>query len=274
MKTIKNFYSVIILFAFAALFFASASVESKYYQSYNTTPENGNIIDNSITFEDENCKVFYDLWSEGGDVGFTMYNKTSDYIKVNIDKSFFVINGSAYSYYKNRVFSNSSNLVNSRSYITNNYLNYYNPVVGTVSASTVSTTGNSVSYSENATRIIPPKTSISISEYTIADEFYSSCDLLKFPSKKEIKSLTFEKDNSPYVFYNIISYSLNDAEKTLENRFYVSEVKNLPASEMFESVKKVNCGEKNGTMIQVFKESSPKGFYLIYSKNSKDDTKH
>jgi len=274
MKTSKNFYSVIILVAFAALFFASASVESKYYQSYVTTPENGSVFDNSITFEDENCKVFYDLWSEGGDVGFTIYNKTSNYIKVNIDKSFFVINGSAYSYYKNRVFSNSSNLVNSRSYISNNYLNYSNPVVGTVSTSTVSTSGNSVSFSENAARIIPPKTSISISEYTIADEFYSSCDLLKFPSKKEIKSLTFEKNNSPYVFYNIISYSINDAEKTLENRFYVSEVKNLPASEMFESVKKVKCGEKNGTMIQVFKESSPKGFYLIYSKNGKDETKH
>jgi len=274
MKTFKNFYSVIALFVFAALFFASASVESKYYQSYVTTPENGSVFDNSITFEDENCKVFYDLWSEGGDVGFTIYNKTSNYIKVNIDKSFFVINGSAYSYYKNRIFSNSTNSISSRSYISSNYLNFYNPVVGSIAASTTNSSSNSVAFNENSFRIIPPKTSISISEYTIADQFYSNCDLLKYPPKDEIKSLTFDKDNSPYVFYNIISYSLNDADKIIENRFYVSEIKNLPKSEMVENIYPENCGKKSSTMIQVFKETSPKGFYLIYSKNGQDNNEH
>jgi hypothetical protein len=31
---------------------------------------------NSLAYEDENCKVFYDFWKDGGNVGFLFQNKT------------------------------------------------------------------------------------------------------------------------------------------------------------------------------------------------------
>jgi hypothetical protein len=276
MKKIKSFYTAIILIVFAFLFYASAT-ESKFFQAYKATPENGNLSENSVIFEDDNFKVFYNLWAEGGDIGFHIYNKTDDNITINVDKSFFVINGYAYAYYKNRISTSSSNVVTSASFNRGYYYSYANnyfPVVVSPSLSTSSSSSNSVGYNENPNRIVPPKTKIIISEYSIQNYFYSSCDLLKYPSKKEIKSLTFNKDNSPFVFYNIINYTVNGVEKKMENRFYISEIKNLPENEMVSDIYPVDCGKKSSTAITVFNEVSPDRFYITYIKGKNDNDKH
>lgn len=274
MKTFKNLYSVIVMIVFAFLFYASAT-ESKFFQAYKAIPENGSLTENSIIFEDENCKVFYYLWAEGGDIGFQIFNKTDDDITINVDKSFFVINGYAHAYYRNRITTSSSNILTSNSYNRSYYTSNYYPVVGSSSTSTATSSSNSVGYNENPNRIVPPKTRISISEYNIQDYFYKSCDLFKYPSsKKEIKALTFNKDNSPFAFYNIINYTVNGVTKKLENRFYVSEIKNLPEDEMVSDIYPVDCGKKSSTTIKVFNEASPDRFYITYIKGKDDNDKH
>lgn len=248
------------------------------YFPITATPENGSLTENSIIFEDENCKVFYDLWAEGGDIGFQIYNKTDDDITINVDKSFFVINGYAHAYYKNRITTSSSNVISSTS-LNRSYYNTYSyiPVVvsPSLSSSTSTSTSSSVGYNENPNRIVPPKTRITISEYSIQEYFYKSCDLFKYPSStKEIKALTFNKENSPFVFYNIINYTVNGVTKKLENRFHVSEIKNLPEDEMVSNIYPVDCGKKSSTSIKVFNEASPDRFYITYIKGKDDNDKH
>ena len=62
----------LILFS---ILITSCSV-TNYYQVYKADSENGIIKNNNIVFEDQNCKVSYNLWSEGGNVGFEIYNKS------------------------------------------------------------------------------------------------------------------------------------------------------------------------------------------------------
>ena len=79
MNSIKNIYSALTVIIFAVLFIASAATKN-YYQVYKTVPENGKLLDNKITFEDENCNIVYNLWGEGGNIGFTIFNKSENEI--------------------------------------------------------------------------------------------------------------------------------------------------------------------------------------------------
>src|SRR5690242_5445177 len=80
-----------------------------YFQLYNTNAENAVKTGNSIVFEDQRCRVIYNLWSDGGDVGFIFVNKGAEEITINMDKSHFVFNGSANDYFQHRIFTRSTN---------------------------------------------------------------------------------------------------------------------------------------------------------------------
>ena len=259
MRNRKHIYSSIAFIIFTLLFIASAT-ERNYYQVYKAVPENGKLKDNQITYEDANCKVSYHLWKEGGDIGFNISNKSSTDLTVNIDKSFFVLNGVAHAYYQNRVITKTTNVSSNVSYNYYPYW-YYNT---TKSQGATSSSSLAVAHNERPTMIIPSLTSMNLSEFRIVDQFYSSCDLFSYPHAANVKALAFDRSTSPYVFYNIISYSIRDSTKTMENSFYVSQIKNIPESEMFDEIYPENCGKKSITPIRVVKESAPNQFYIEY----------
>ncbi|NLJ07657.1 MAG: hypothetical protein GX437_08315 [Sphingobacteriales bacterium] len=223
---------------------------SNYYQLYTTSPENGQLSASSISFEDENLLVSYNLWGVGGDFSFSIYNKSSEDAVIELSKSFYVMNGYANDYFKNRVYTKSTNT------------GVVSPLVTTPVAGSMS--GYSTSYSENPELIIPPQTKKLVSEYTINSSYYDHCDLPKFPPRKNNHSLTFTKETSPFVFYNIITYSLNGIEKRIENHFFVSEIINLQQKDMVKLEEVKRCGKKTGLMTQVFTKASPEKFYIPY----------
>ena len=99
----KHFYFLVAL----AILTSSCVSNSYYYQVYKVSSEDKRISqDNSkyIVYEDDNCKLLYNLWGNGGNVGFMFYNKTNDIIFIDLSESFFVKNRSAYDYYRNRVY--------------------------------------------------------------------------------------------------------------------------------------------------------------------------
>ncbi|HPR32543.1 MAG TPA: hypothetical protein PLK12_10620 [Prolixibacteraceae bacterium] len=239
MKISKNACSGLVLIVFVLLFAASATEKKLFYQSYRAMPENGTLSKNDITFEDENCLIRYNLWAEGGDAGFSVFNKTPGFLKIDLEKSFFVINGVAFPYFQNRTFTTG-----------------YDPVSYLPS----------VTKEEMPTRIIPPHTSVKITEYSITDQFYADSTLFKYPSKNQIKARTFEKSTSPFVFYNLISYSFNGVEKIQENRFYVSEIKNLPDDEMTGKDTIKENAEQTKRTVEIYKDAPANGFFIKYEK--------
>ncbi len=260
-------------------FLTSCNSVSNYYQIYKVNPSE-NIVkkDNLLVFEDENCIVSYDLWENGGNIGFNIYNKTNKNLYLNLEQSFFIINGVANNYYKNRIYSNTSNsgsvsqstLSLSKSVTGFNYLNLLqtNSKTATNNIGLVNSTGYSVSYNEEKIVNIPPKTSKFVTEYSINNSFYRDCDLFKYPSKKQIKTKSFSKSESPLVFSNKIAYFTDSQEKLIvfDNSFYISEIANYSENDALYSKLDEYCGKKALTRSYYFNDKSPDKFYVKYIK--------
>lgn len=269
-----KFYFLLIL----SLFFTSCQ-STFFYQVYQASYSEEIVYkDDRLVYEDENCRVLYNLWSDGGNIGFQLFNKTDSNLYLNLEESFFILNGIAYNYFKNRIYttSTSSGITSSRGgNISNSItgLNQFdqiqtNKISLTTSLGNVSTSGISFSYNEEKIVCIPSKTSKIISEYSINESLFRDCDLLKFPTKKEVVTKTFTKEKSPFVFSNKIAYSIgkNGSLLRFSNDFFVSEITNYPENEVLESKYDEFCGQKSLYMTYFFKNTSANRFYLKYNR--------
>ena len=276
-----------------------------YYQMYQTQPiSNVAMHDDYMVFEDGNCQVFYNFWKEYGEIGFIFYNKTTQNVYLHLDECFYVVNGFACDYYRNRVYTNSNSYVTSNqltniygSYVTKsnasananyyhigaygtgnaygNQTTYKNGYIYGSTGTVTNTASNSVSIAEKRIICIPPKTSKIITEFDIKNSIYRSCDIYRNPGKKDPHSVTFSKDNSPLVFGNRIAYSIGDEEELIrvENDFYVSKISNYSSSDITKLEKVEECGKKKDREVRVFKEFGPNQFYIQYSLMN-DGKKH
>lgn len=241
-----------------ALAFAFVSCTPYFYQVYKTSfdlpIENGNLV-----YEDQNVKVLYNFWSDKGNIGFSIYNKTDGNVYVNMGESYFILNGYANNYYRNRVFEASSSGLKSTTFVP------YSPYFLSSFAITASQ-GTSVSFIEEKVSCIPSKTTKHFSEYSINSDILRNCELIIFPqSKKQTVTVKYSFENSPLVFSNRIAYSLSEGgtNEYIRNEFFVSEVTNYPESEILKWQDVEKCEVKSKTL--TLKGSAPYKFYLKYS---------
>ena len=218
-------------------------------------------------------------------MGFRFYNKTDKDIYIHLPNCFFILNGIAYDYYKNRDFTQTSNSkissenntyssssLKSKSLLsieeTNTSALYY-------SSEFVTSSGASVTYHEKELICIPPHSAKVISEYSINETLFRDCDLFKYPDKSQINTKEFNENNTPLKFSNRIAYSLGEGSELMnfENSFYVSSITNYPEKEIVKSEHPSYCGQKSGTYVKYFTNQSPDKFYIKYKKGS-DYWKH
>ncbi len=96
----RKYYYLISFILFALILNGCSS--SYFYQVYETRlPDNVNMKDGKLYYEDQNCQITYNLWGDKGVIGFSFYNKSDKNIYINLEECFFVKNGVAYDYYKN-----------------------------------------------------------------------------------------------------------------------------------------------------------------------------
>ncbi len=277
-----------------------SSCQSVYYQVYSTKTTNNIVIkDNTLIFEDDNCKVTYDLWANGGNFSFKFFNKTNDNIYIHMDESFYVKNGMANNFFNNRIYSkassssysnsntaSSSNSIsgygsNSKSISVSGYnaynLSQTNKLIKTNSvgitnnfgvSNTFQTTegfSNSVTSIEEKIIIVPKKSAKIIYGFYINKNILKFKDLIMRPKNNKPNTIQFTMDNSPVIFNNLISYSLNRDDKLIEidNNFYVSEISNYDSKNIIEAINKDEDG-KFIRPIRYFKVSSPDKFYIKY----------
>ena len=212
---------------------------------YQTKPmtENIKINENALIYEDDNCIILYDFWKEKGDIGFVIYNKNMENLLIHLDECFYVENGFAYDYYKNRI--NNCSLI----------------------------TGSTAEI-EKKTICIPPQYSKKISEFNITEQLYKDCDLPSYPGKKENNTLRFTEEDSPMVFGNIIAYSIGNSDTIyrINNVFYVSKISNFSIDQITIEIPKEECGKKTPyNKERVFKSSGPDQFYIQYNYDYRYD---
>lgn len=280
----KSFKSLLLLFC-VTLFTSCAS--NTFYQVYETeATEDLTKTDNSLVYEDENCKVLYNLWGDGGNIGFQFYNKTDEPIYLHLNQSFFILNDVAHDYYRDRVitYSNTSEVATakstySRSSVTGyNFLNLLqtNSATNRGMVGSKASSGKSVSYQEEEIVIIPSRTSKIIAEYSINESLIRNCDLLLYPNRREINAVSYSPSNTPLEFSNRISYSVGQDSNLNEfqNQFYVSGISNYPEKEFTVEEFEEFCGEKSALKSKTFKNTAPDQFYIKYSRENNNSVKN
>ncbi len=237
------------LLLLSCIIVAFTSCSSSYYQIYNTQSSNVNLINDELCYEDANCKISYNFWTEGGSAGFMIENKTAETLYVDLNECYFIKNGMAYDYFLNRTFtqgsSKSASVSNMVSLSGNaNLSSPFNPTQSVItsagsfllnslgvakSSKNSVSSSQSVSIEEKEIISIPANSSKIITEYSINYNLYRSCDQKLFPSKKQVKALSFTPNNSPLTFSNIITYKVgeNGNYESVENGFYVSDITNI-----------------------------------------------
>jgi hypothetical protein len=252
----------------------TSCVSTNFIQVYKTETDKKLVYKDSLyVYEDDNCIVSYNLWEEGGNIGFKIYNKTDKNIYLNLKECFFVINGIANDYYKNRVVSYSGGVGTASS-----FSNYYTIGATGIDKNSLSKSlsfGYSVSISQNEQIIIPPKSAKLLSEYNINNDLIRTCDLLKYPKKRDIKTASFSKEQSPLVFGNRLAYCLEGSANPIRSNhdFYVSEITNYPEKVAYERSSIEFCGQKSTETIQRIKYTSSDKFYIKYKRGG-DFFKH
>ena len=170
MKTKNTFLAILI-----AIVMTSCATGS-YFQVYKATSSDKIVLEEKfLVYEDDNCKVTYNFWGEGGNIGFKFFNKTSKNVYLNLEESFFVLNGMSFNYYKNRIFNtsintgttSSKNETLSKSVTGLNYsdLIQTNRVSFSNSHTVMNSSGYSVYFNEEKIICIPALTSKIINEY-------------------------------------------------------------------------------------------------------------
>lgn len=270
---IKNTMAIFLCLALLS----SCVSYNNFYQIYKANSSDSMIkSDKFISYEDENCIISYNLWERGGNIGFNFYNKSNENLYLLMDESFFILNGIANDYFKGRSYSNSlstgiltnQGLAASKSLTGQNSLNLpqTNKVSAEISQGISTAKGVSITTDEQKLICIPPKASKIIKEYNINEIRIKNCDLLKYPTKKQVKTISFSKEDSPVVFSNRLTYrkGTNDELIRIENEFYVSEITNYPESEVLTSDFEKFCGEESLNKTHFFKMASPDRFYIDY----------
>lgn len=72
------------------LLISMTSCKTNFYQVYTVETEGAEQVDNSLVFENNDCKVYYNLWSNNGKLSFVFLNKTDKDIFINLGQTFFI----------------------------------------------------------------------------------------------------------------------------------------------------------------------------------------
>ena len=235
-----------------------SSCKSTFFQVYKTNSD-GVLEANSnvLVFENNDCKVVYNLWEEGGNVGFKLFNKTNENIYLDLGESFFILNGEAFDYYKEREYSEK---------ITTGLNKHKSDRVFALTAQ-----DKSVTFHEIRVVCVPAECSKVINEYHVATKRYYSCDLNLYPmNASKVKVVKFTRDNSPYVFSNRITYKVGEhnAVKRINHEFYVSEISNHPYTDITYWQDRDFCGRNLKTRILMMKKGIPTEFYIQYKRTN------
>lgn len=252
------------------------SCTKTYYQVYDVNSESLKQEDNSLVYENSDMKVMYNLWGENGKVGFILQNKTDKDLFVDMDKTFFILNGEANDYFKNREYSASMANAAYFDYSLNKTYSassgfwptqYYVPMLS-VFAKVIKGRTTGITTKEKQIVCIPVNAYKVISEYNVSPRFVKTCVRSKDFPRNTANVANYSESSSPVKFKNRIAYSFDSDCKNLqhvENSFYISGVTNYSNKAATEKVKEqTDCYSAQKRQRKYFKIGGPNKFYRTY----------
>lgn len=247
------------IFLFTLVLMCSVSCSTTYQFCQIGKLESDNVIlsdKGSYDYTHSDLTISYDFWSEGGEVSFAIINKSDKDIYLLTNRSFFVKNGKAYDYFKNRVLTSTS--TNAPSTVIYNY---------------VSQTANQhIVQTHELSRIcIPAKSYKHFSEFSTHTTPYRQCGFARDSREKDGDKLTFPNSStSPIRIENRLVFDIAGEIVPIVNTFYVVELINILYSEgyMYISDYSKDCNGKPTSWypdVKFCKHLSPNCFYISYN---------
>lgn len=155
-------------------------------------------------FENANIKITYDLWTDFGQLGLTIQNKTNAPLFIDLSQSALVVNDVSVPMFTPTSYTSSVSLA---AFKSNSYVNY----AGYWVSSSVSD-GSSVSRTvQNTPLLFLPANAKNISVYFRGELAwkYIAPDF-KLKHSEDAKNVSFKEENSPYRYRMILGYSQNN----------------------------------------------------------------
>lgn len=275
----KKYTRKIFTMAAIAATVGLTSCKQYYYQVYDVKSEALTQQDNSLVYENADLKVMYNLWDDNGSVGFILQNKGDKDLFVDLDRTFFIINGHARDYFKNREWTttSSSTISNgisvSQIYWSNNGFwptRYYVPTTESALTKLIKGQSKGVTIKEKSIICIPAHAYKVVEEYNVSPKLVQTCNKDRDYPKHTASVANYTENNSPLKFENRIAYSFDkDCKdvKIISNDFYVNGITNYSKKDAIEKVKeKENCYDSQKVEHQYFKIGGPNKFYQTYKK--------
>lgn len=232
-----------------------------------------------MVFENEDCKVSYNLWALNGSMAFIFENKTNKDIFIDMTQTFFIKNGAANDYFKNRTYETRTFDALSLGYsVSKTYIGidgywpsqYAVPLFASAKAMAKAQAGISaaVTVKESEYVCVPARSYKVLNYYNIYPSFEKTCDNKKDYPKNEATIKMYDEHNSPLKFKNKIAYSFQKSNSSLthiENTFWLSTIKTYSKKGAIEKRKvQEGCGDINVHKREFFKIGGPNQFYTNY----------
>ena len=274
----KNTLFKLVCVIITSLF--SVSCTQSFYQIYTMDSKDLKMQDNSLLFENADCQVSYNFWSDGGYVSFAFKNKTDMDIFINMNESFLVVNGNAHNYFEAKTYTYGSAFATSIGYgeslgvslsgKTGVWSNKHYTASAGVAASITSKSAimNTVSIKEQEVVCIPANSFKTFSKFCLSPAIYQKCvKKVDYPSKK-VSLAKFDSDNSPIMMNNRLTYGFksDNMDKHIDNVFWLGEIENYSEKSAIERKSEKGCYDYLSKEIKVFKIGTPSQFYRHYQK--------
>lgn len=234
MKSIQHHFAPIV---FTSLCLTACS--GGFYQvmeASHVPDEDGMGLDaqtGRIVFENEEVRVVYNLWANGGTMSFMIANKTDAPLYIDWGKSHLIHNGLSYDYWEDVEQTTSFYASGSSWYGVGSSRTTSSPgrsSMSSVAASSAVKNTVSSSHKHKPKRVveIPPNSALSVSKFELISEPYYNCDFnwATVNQSKEPR-LNFDISTTPLAIRNYITYSATDGfedTKVIDNGFYVNAI--------------------------------------------------
>ena len=262
-----------------AVLLMTACAKPEYYQVYEIKSQDVSVQNDILSFENTECVVKYNLWSDGGNLSFLITNKTDKNLYIVMPKSFYILNGVANDYYSEssytRSVTNTAQLASSRQvsisgFLTDGYYWYPTSLGRQLGASIGTSLTEAVETKESPFVCVPPKASKFIKGFNISDYVYKDCKNYKFNYPSRVSPIIeYTQSNTPLSFRNRIAYTFDETSsdtKYMDHSFWMSNLRNYSQKGALSKQKFEECETNMRRTMKSFTMSGPNKFYNKYQK--------
>ena len=252
-----------------------------YVQLFDTQATNLKLEDKTFVFENDSIKINYYFWANKGQMTFGILNKLDKPLYIDWKKSSYIDNSIKLDYWIDEEKKKSLQYYGSYYYDGANY----NPELATSKTVGIGAATSSTVKVERIT-FIPPKSKYYRSQFHILPISYYKMDVkakydiipstIKPEEKVKVYKQFFDKETSPMVFRNFLTFSYTEDFKNefyVDNEFFVNQVREMDASHFYyykrDENKKSNyyIRDKKGNPIKFSKYKKSNSFYLFIPRS-------